>query len=110
MEKLTKKALKEQYKNRIIIGGVYRIQCSGNHAAWLRATTDLQGSRNRLEFSVSIDSCPEMCMMQAWKTYGASAFTFETLEELQKKETQTQREFSDDIQVLLELWIEKQKS
>lgn len=48
-------------------------------------------------------------MAQVWKQHGASAFSFEVLEEIEKKEAQTDREFSDDVAVLLELWTEKLK-
>lgn len=109
MEKLSKKALKEQYKNRAIIGGIYCIKCSGNNAIWLRKTTDMKGAENRFGFSVSINSYPEACMREAWKMYGAAAFSFEILEEIQKEDSQTQPEFLEDINILLALWTEKQK-
>lgn len=107
MESLSKKALKEQYKNRALIGGVYCVKCNGHSNYWTRATMDMQGSKNRFLFSVSNNSCPEPCMMEAWKQFGASAFSFEILEEMQKKETQTELEFSEDVNTLLEIWTEK---
>ncbi len=102
--------MKEQYKNRAIIGGVYYVKCNSNNKLWILTTTDMQGIKNRFEFSVSINSCPETCMIKAWNQFGASAFTFEILEEMQKKETQTDREFSDDLNTLLEIWTENLKS
>lgn len=108
MEKTSKKELKDQYKNRAIIGGIYGIKCSGNDAIWLRVATDMQGAKNRFQFSVSINSWPEPCMMEAWKKYGASSFSFEVLEEIQKKETDTQKEYLQELDILLELWTEKQ--
>lgn len=110
MDKTTKKALKEQYKNRTLIGGVYCIKCNGNVNLWIRSTTDMQGSKNRFLFSLSINSCPETCMIEAWNQFGASSFTFEILEILQKKETQTEREYGDDVNTLLEIWSEKLNS
>lgn len=107
MEKISKKILKEQYKNRSVVGGIYSIKCSINNAMWLRAATDMQGARNRFTFAVKIDSCPEPCMLEAWKTYGGTTFSFEILEEMQKKETQTEKEFSEDINTLMEMWSEK---
>lgn len=109
MDKLSKKALKEQYKNRVLVGGVYRILCNGNGAFWVRATTDLQGSKNRFLFSLSMDSSPEPCMAEAWNQFGKSSFSHEILEELKKKELQTESEFSEDINVLLEIWTDKLK-
>ncbi len=107
MDNSNRKALKEQYKNRVLTGGIYRIQCSGDESYWLRASFDMQGSKNRFTFSKTTDSCPEICMLKAWKQYGASAFSFEIVEEIEKKDTQTDRQFSDDVNTLLELWKEK---
>lgn len=107
MDAHAKKTLKAQYKNRIVIGGVFCIRCEAAQAAWLRSTTDMQGSQNRFAFSVLTNCSPEVCMTAAWKQYGASAFSFEVLETLEKKDDQTEREFSDDIGVLYELWAEK---
>jgi len=107
MGKPSKNDLKEQYNNRVIIGGVYCVKCSGTDNLWLRATTDMQGSKNRFAFSVSTNSCPEMGMIEAWKQFGATAFSFEILEKIEKKEMQITREFSDDVNTLLELLIEK---
>ncbi len=109
MDISSKRALKAQYKNRTIVGGIFCIRCEAAGEAWIRATTDMQGSKNRFAFSSSTNFCPEACMAQAWKQHGASAFSFEVLEEIEKKEAQTDREFSDDVAVLLELWSEKLK-
>jgi len=110
MEKLSKKDLKEQYKNREIIGGIYRINCSGSGETWLRSTIDMQGSLNRFTFSVSVGSAPEMCMKQAWEKYGKSTFSFEALEEMKKKDEQTPQEFKEDMKTLFELWKERQEA
>lgn len=110
MEKLSKKALKEQYKNKVAVGGVFRIKCGGSGAVWLRSTVDMQGSKNRFDFSQLNDSYPEPCMRDAWTAYGASSFSFEVLEEIKMRKTQTQREFAEDINVLLLLWTERVKS
>lgn len=107
MEKLTKKELKEKYKNRVLIGGVYRITCSGNKKHWLRTTVDMQGAKNRFSFSVETNSCPEVCMLPAWNEFGSDSFAFEQLEFLKKKETQTECQFLEDVTALLEIWSEQ---
>lgn len=109
MDKPSRKALKGQYQNRKVVGGVYCIKCSGSDDVWFRSTTDMQGAKNRFLFSLSTDLCPEICMADTWKEFGASKFSFEIIEEIQKKETQTEREFFDDVNTLLELWLEKQQ-
>lgn len=108
MDKLSKKVLKEQYKNRPVCGGVYFIKCSQSDQVWLRAATDLQGAKNRFLFSQSMNTSPDNTMREAWNRFGAEAFSFEVAEEIMKKETQTEAEFSEDVNVLLEMWLEKQ--
>ena len=104
MKGLTKKELKEQYKNRTCIGGIYCVTCTEGSKQWLRATIDLKSSKNRFDFSISTNSCPETDMMEEWNRYGGSSFAFETLEEIIKKDTQSDREFDDDVEILLEMW------
>jgi len=107
MKSQSRKDLAEQYKNREMVGGIYRIVCSGNGKYWLRAAKELKTSQNRFMFSLGIKSCPETCMIREWQAYGPEAFSFEVLEEVKREEDQTEKEFMEDIKVLLELWNEK---
>lgn len=107
MNKQSKKELKEQYKNREIIGGVYRVICQGSGKQFLRSTEDIKGSKNRFIFSIATNSCPDMSMLKEWNEFGPNAFDFEILEEIVKKETQTDSEFSEDTHFLFETWKEK---
>lgn len=102
-----KKALKAQYKSRKVTGGVFCIRCEGSGRAWLKAAQNLDGQRSRFQFSVIHDSCWEPGMLPDWKKYGAASFTFTVLEELEKKNEQSDAEFVADIKTLLELWQEK---
>lgn len=87
--------------------GWFRIRCDAARKSWLHGSTDLRGSQNRFAFSVSVGSCPEPAAAAAWKRYGPGSFAFEVLEELKKDETQTDREFAQDIGALFELWQER---
>ena len=107
MDKQSKKVLKEQYKSMLEVGGVYCIKCSAAGRSWVKATTNMQGAKNRFEFLALTNHCPETSMIEVWKQFGADAFSFEVLEEIKKKETQTSCEFSEDVNTLLEIWIEK---
>ena len=109
MDSVTRKELKSAYKDQNMIGGVYCIQCSGNLRQWIKSTTNLAGQRNKFTFAMDIHSCPEPGMRAEWIEYGAQSFTFTVLEQLVKKETQTEQEFAEDIGVLLALWKEKRR-
>ncbi len=74
---------------------------------WIRTSLDIRVSKNRFAFSKSTDSCPEICMLKTWKQYGADSFSFEIVEEIEKKETQTQRQFQMILNTLLEMWNEE---
>ena len=89
------------------MGGIYAIKNTVNGKIQILSTTDLQGSKNRFEFSKKTDSCVTMKIQEDWKNFGSDAFAFELLEELVKKETQSLKEFNTDIKVLEEIWHEK---
>ena len=106
-DKQTKKEIITEYKNREFIGGVYAIRNTLSNRLLVGASTDLQGIRNRFEFSQKTDSCVDMKLQSDWKQFGGSQFCFEVLDELKKSETQTMDEFQADIAALKEIWLDE---
>ncbi len=102
-----KKELTLEYKSRIISGGVYKITNTANGWYWLKADLNIQGQKNRFKFSKKTDSCVQLRLKKDWDQYGTQAFTFEILEEIEMKDTQTLKEFKDDLLVLEEMWAER---
>ena len=107
MDKQSRKELTAAYKDRKVTGGIYAIVNSRNGKMLLLSTCDLLGSRNRFEFAKKTGSCINLKLQSDWQDYGNTAFDFKILEELTKKESQTDKEFTDDVETLLELWTEK---
>lgn len=107
MDKEKRRELISSYKNRAVIGGIYCIKCSGNQRIWIRSTTDMEGSRNRVMFSLKMKNAPEPAMLRECNEYGWESFSFVVLEELKKSEAQTEKEFASDVNALLEIWLEK---
>lgn len=107
MEKQKKKELLNKYKERKVTGGICVIKNTANGKMLLAAVTDLQGYKNRFEFFNSTGSCTDNRLKNDWNEFGADVFVLETFEELVKKETQTAKEFSEDIETLKEIWLEK---
>lgn len=109
-DKKTKKELVAQYKERTKVGGVYRIVNKQSGRMLLCSTTDMKGSKNRFDFSVMTGSCVNFKLQKDWNTLGADMFLFEVLEEYTQKETQTDEEFTEEIELLRQLWEEKLES
>ena len=107
MKNQNRKQLLEAYKERKIVGGICAIKNTANGKMFLSGVTDLQGSKNRFEFSQATGSCVDFKLQKDWDKFGKEVFIFEVLEELEKGETQTSKEFSDDIKTLKEMWLEK---
>ena len=103
----TKKELREQYKERKVIGGVYVIRNLLNNRLLLDSTVDIQGSRNRFEFAQKTGSCVDMKLQKDWAAQKASDFSFDVLEELEMSQTQTRSEFKADIEYLRKSWVEE---
>lgn len=107
MEKQNKKEKLAEYKERKITGGIYVIENTASGKSLLMSSPDLQGCKNRFMFSQKTNSCVDMKLQKDWETFGAGAFQLKVLEELEKKDTQTSKEFSEDIKMLHELYLEK---
>jgi 2-phospho-L-lactate transferase/gluconeogenesis factor (CofD/UPF0052 family) len=102
-----RKTLINQYKQRKIIGGIFRVTNTRNGRYLLDYATNLQAKQNAFDFMVSTNSCFDYRLKDDWNTLGGKAFTFETLETLEKKKEQTQEQFIDDLKTLTNLWSEK---
>lgn len=107
MDKQKKKELQNIYKERKITGGICAVKNTANGKMLLSAVANLQGYKNRFEFSKMTDGCLDKRIEKDWNEYGKDAFELEVLEELDKKEVQTSKEFSEDIETLKEIWLEK---
>lgn len=102
-----RKELINQYKNRKIIGGVFIIRNQLKNKSLLDTATDLQGSKNRFEFTQKTGSCADLRLQNDWIEQNGRHFVFEVLEELEKSNAQTESEFKKDLDILKEIWHEK---
>lgn len=107
MDPAEKKRLKDNYKSSAAVGGIYRLVCEGNGHAIVKSTLDIAGIKSRFNFAMKIKSCPDPNMQKDCLEFGSDSFKLEVLEELTMKEGQTAKEFSDDMEVLYELWLER---
>ena len=109
MDTSKRREIRARYKqaDEKATGCIYEIRCTVNGRCWVSFDPSLHGAQSRYEFSQKIGGCPLPSMLADWKQYGKEAFTFSVLETMDKKETQTTREFREDLETLEELWLEK---
>lgn len=107
MDGSRKKELIAAYKQRKIVGCVYEVACAGNGRFLVRQDSDAEKAGNRFAFSQSTGSCLLGVMQKDWDAFGPASFTFRIVETLEKKDTQSDREFAEDLAALAELVRER---
>lgn len=104
MDKEKRKKLQQQYAERCVKGGVYAIKNTESGKMLLLTTQDMPGSLNRFAFALQTGGCVHPLLRDEW---GKSNFSIEVIEELKKKEDQTDKEFAAEVQALYELTIQQ---
>lgn len=102
-----KRQLQEAYKNRKVVGCVFIVRNAKNGRFYLNYSDVSAAAKNTFDLAVSSGTAYKPVMINDWKEHGASAFSFEILEEIEKTEEQSDREFRDDLATLTDLWLEK---
>ena len=102
-----KKELIQEYKQRKITGGVFRVVNTRNGKYLLDYTPNIEAKQNAFNFTSAQGSCVDYKLRRDCETFGSQAFVFEVLATLVKKSEQTQEEFLDDLKALAQLWAEK---
>ncbi|MCX6013632.1 MAG: GIY-YIG nuclease family protein [Chloroflexi bacterium] len=80
-----KRTLINEYKQKKIIGGIYRVTNTRNGMYLLDYTTNLQAKQNTFDFIVSSGYCFHYKLEKDWAAFGGKAFNFEMIEALEKK-------------------------
>ena len=94
-----------EYKERKTTGGVYKITNTVNGKSLIKGEIDLKSMENRFKFSISVNSCINPKMQKDWKEFGAKAYTFEVLEEIEMKSEMSIVEFKKELKKLEEKYI-----
>jgi hypothetical protein len=98
-----RRELSKAYKERRLIGGVYRIVNTQTGKYLLGYAVDIASLRNRFEFALATGSAIDPRLRGDWDQYGPAAFSLEVLEELEKTPEQSQVDFVADLRTLEQL-------
>ena len=90
---MDRKELKDNYKQRKITGGIYRVTNNRSGLYLFHYAPDIQAKQNAFAFSVSSDVVFDNRLRKDWESLGGTSFRFEVLETLDKKKDQTPEQF-----------------
>jgi len=102
-----KKEIINEYKNRKQIGGICKITNTKTGKIFVFTVPDLEAGRNRFEFNKRTGSGINLKLKRDWDIYGSESFIFEVLEELEKSSEQSIKEFNEDLNELLDIYMQK---
>src|SRR5215469_880779 len=100
---MNRRELSKAYKERRLIGGIYRIANTQTGKYLLGYAVDIASLRNRFEFALATGSEVDPRLRADWEQYGPTAFSLEVLEELEKTPEQSQADFVADLRTLEQL-------
>ena len=104
---MDRKELINNYKERKITGGVYKIINTKTNMYLLSSAVNLEGANNRFNFAKATGTCIEFKLQKDWDKYSSEIFIFEIVESINKKTEQDDKGFAEDVKVLEEMWREK---
>ena len=102
-----RKTLKQEYKDTPKPMGIYRILNRSNGKCLVGRSVNIPGLFNRERFMLKLGDHRNLPLQEDWKRFGADAFTFEVLEDLEAPDDSPDHNPKEDLVALEELWIEK---
>ena len=101
-----KKELEKNYKQTLTPMGVYQIKNLVNGKIFIGSAKNIPGRINRHKFELKFGSEGIKDLLNDYRQYGEENFSFEILDQLKPKDDPLY-DYTEDIKVLEELWIEK---
>src|SRR5678815_2351755 len=101
-----KKELKQSYRQKPEVMGVYQIRNVVNERVFVGAALNLYGIINRHKFDLKLGSHRNEKLQADWLAFGGESFAFEILDELTPKDG-SGRDYKAELAVLEELWLAK---
>ena len=101
-----KSELKKNYKQTLQPMGIYIVKNLVNNKVLIGSSKNLPGRINRFKFGLKYGGESNRELVADYKKYGEENFRFEVLDELKPKDDPSY-DYSEDLKVLEEMWIEK---
>ncbi|MBN1155011.1 GIY-YIG nuclease family protein [candidate division KSB1 bacterium] len=106
---MNRKDIIRKYKESPPPAGVYRVRNNVNGKSFLGSAPNLSGKLNSQRFQLELGSHRHRELQKDWNEFGATAFTFEILDQLEPSDEPDYNP-AEDLRVLLDMWKDKLKS
>ncbi|TFG91462.1 MAG: GIY-YIG nuclease family protein [Candidatus Atribacteria bacterium] len=103
---MNKKELKKQYKQTVLPMGVFQVKNLTNGKIFIDSGLNRYGKINGCKFQLSFGSHMNRALQEDFNQTGVTNFSFEMIDYLKPKED-IQMDYTDDLKMLEEMWIEK---
>ncbi|MCJ7790491.1 MAG: GIY-YIG nuclease family protein [Candidatus Atribacteria bacterium] len=103
---MNKKELKKQYTQTTQPMGVYQVKNLANGKIFIDSGQNVPGKINSCKFQLSNGSHMNKALQEDFNKFGLDNFSFEIIELLEPKED-AKMDYTDDLKMLEEIWIEK---
>lgn len=102
----TKSEIRNNYKRALTTMGVYQVRNLVNGKIFVGSNKNIPARINRHKFELKYGSENITELQEDYNKYGEDKFVYEIIDELKPKED-TEYNYTEDMKVLEELWIEK---
>lgn len=101
------KELKQLYKEMKPPMGAYIIRNTVNGKSFMNVSKDIKSTFNSYRFQLKMGSLMIRELQKDWKEYGEEAFEFEVLEELEYDEKGEKTDYSEELEIMKMIWLER---
>ncbi|PKM94265.1 MAG: hypothetical protein CVU84_12470 [Firmicutes bacterium HGW-Firmicutes-1] len=102
-----KKELQEKYKQMKFDMGLFAIINKSNSKHYLETSQDVKALINRREFTLKMGMHPNKELQKDWQQIGQDGFEIKILEQLEYDEDDSKTDYSDELELLKMIWIER---
>jgi len=96
-----------EYRQMRFSMGVLQIRNLSNGKVLLDSGLNLPALVNRHRFQLELGAHPNRLLQLDWNQFGAEAFRFEMVAEVERMESEPDRDYRDDVKALEALWREE---
>lgn len=105
---MDKAKLKREYKDKLPIMGIYKIEVLNVEKFFIGYTTDFSARFNRHKFDLKFGSHRNRELQKVWNSKGENDFKFVILDELEYDKNR-ETNLKEELELLLEMWNQKLK-